>query len=64
MLLIFLAVSLDILIKATSTAQVEEVIRVLRDSCFDIDLCKSRARNGEECRFIASKLIEHLQNDP
>lgn len=60
MLLTLLAVSLDILQKAASTAHAENVNRALRDQCFNIGLFNSRVETAEDCRLIASELIRNL----
>lgn len=54
-------VSLDTLEKPNFRAYVHDVIRVLGDPYFYIDLFNKKVRNAEACRLIASKLLKNLQ---
>lgn len=61
-LFLSLAVLLDFLKKVAFTAHAVHVIAVSRYPCFEIDPLKKRAKNAEDSRFAASKLVESLQN--
>lgn len=55
-----LAVSLDISERAVFTSHIYNVISVVRDPCFYIDLFKVRVEKAEECLLIVSKLTKNL----
>lgn len=58
------AFAVDILKKAASTSHTEDLISVLGNPCFDIDLSETIVETAESCCLSVSKLNENLQNMP
>lgn len=46
--------------KAGCTAHIGDVIRVLRDSCFRINMLSTEVKTAEDCHLVVSELIENL----
>lgn len=63
MLLTFLAVSLDVIEKADSTAHKEDLTKILKEPCFNTELFNTRVGIREDYFLTASKLNEVLRNE-